>query len=78
MYSEFLKIKKESIDNFDKNANLSHYRKEENVTNILMNFTNKEYKVINRRVNRMKTFYRRTFPKTWYYLINDFIFIYLI
>lgn len=62
------------MDNFDKNANLSHYHTEENVLNVLKNFTNREYKVVNRRVNRMKTFYRRTFPKTWYNLVNIIIY----
>ncbi|CAD8120687.1 unnamed protein product [Paramecium sonneborni] len=59
LYSEFLKIKKESLDNFDKNANLEHYRIDENVLNVMKNFTNRDYRVVNRRINRMKTFYRR-------------------
>ncbi|CAD8186045.1 unnamed protein product [Paramecium pentaurelia] len=59
LYSEFLNIKKESLDNFDKNANLQHYHIDENVLNVLKNFTNREYRVVNRRVSRMKTFYRR-------------------
>ncbi|CAK65385.1 unnamed protein product (macronuclear) [Paramecium tetraurelia] len=59
LYSDFLNIKKESLDNFDKKANLQHYHIDDNVLNVLKNFTNREYKVVNRRVNRMKTFYRR-------------------
>ncbi|CAD8103904.1 unnamed protein product [Paramecium sonneborni] len=65
LYSDFLKIKKESLDNFDKNANLEHYRIDENILNILKNFSNREYRVVNRRISRMKTFYRRVqFNKT--------------
>lgn len=63
LYSEFLSIKKESVDDFDTNRNLQHYHVEENVQNVLKNFSNREYKVVNRRVNRMKTFYRRTIVK---------------